>query len=280
MNRVDDSYYTLEEPRNPSPVVVNVPHAGEEFPPEIADSLTLDPRLLLRDVDLAVHRLCARAPALGAALLWTRVSRFVVDLNRHPGDCHHSAQRPGCERPSISYGSRGLFWTETTRGETVLVDKLTPAQVEARMAYYWPYHQKLNQLLEKRRQRFGVAMLIDAHSMPSRGASGHADSGAERPDIVLGDNLGRACDAFVIDPIEDVFRRAGYTVSRNQPYRGGYNTQHYGRPRAGMQALQIEINRRLYMDEERTCYQPQRAQAVKRVMERAIETAVGLETPV
>jgi N-formylglutamate deformylase len=262
-------------PTRPGAVVVNVPHAGEAVPDGITPPPALPSEVLRRDVDLGVERLCANAPRLGAGLLYTHVSRFVVDLNRHPDDVAAAVELPPARRPPVSYGPRGLVWLETTRGEVVLPRKLSPDELDARLAYYHPYHQALAQLLAERKRRHGFAVLLDAHSMPSLGATGQCDAGVSRADIVLGDNLGKACSPELVARVEDVCARAGLSVVRNRPYRGGYDTRYYGRPEKGVHALQIEINRKLYMDEDALRYLPQRAVRVQAVMDDVVEVAVG-----
>ncbi len=114
---------------------------------------------------------------------------------------------------------------------------------------YRPYHQALGDLLAATRAKFGVAVLIDCHSMPSIGGPTDQDKGARRPDFVLGDRFGHACDRRLTDAAEAILRRAGYQVCCNNPYAGGYTTNRYGRPSNGVHGLQIEVNRALYMDE-------------------------------
>jgi len=113
---------------------------------------------------------------------------------------------------------------------------------------YKPYHRSLRRLLTRVHRDFGAAVLVDCHSMPS--TAGAKD---ERPraDVVLGDRYGTSCVPMVSEVVEATFRELGYAVSRNKPYAGGFITEHYGNPAAGLHSVQIEINRALYMDERR-----------------------------
>ena len=276
MNRVDQSFIVIDEPAREAPVVVSVPHAGEVIPDEVAPTIVLPVEQLLPDIDLGVDRLCANASAAGATLMATTISRFVVDLNRHPDDLQGAVVNAPSRQPPVSYGVRGLVWAETTRGESVLAQPLTDAELQARVAYYHPYHAELSERLRSLKATFGRAVLVDVHSMPSRGAPNNNGKRSHRPDIILGDNLGKACDAFVIDPVEDIFRRAGYSVVRNRPYRGGYITRHYGAPRRNIQAIQIEINRKLYMDEQTLDYDDSLAEAVQAVLTDVFNVLVGI----
>ena len=113
--------------------------------------------------------------------------------------------------------------------------------------------------------------------MPSCGAKGHPDSGRDRAEFVLGDNLGKACKAALVETVEEVIGGAGFSAVRNEPYKGGYDTRHYGRPARGVHALQIEINRRLYMDEVTTTFEPERAERVQAVMDQVVEAVVALK---
>src|SRR5690606_23318101 len=116
---------------------------------------------------------------------------------------------------------------------------------------YRPYHARLNELIEETHARFGRALLIDCHSMPSVGGPMDRDPGRRRVDFILGDCFGAACAPVVIGEVESFLRAQGYAVGRNDPYAGGFTTRHYGRPGHGRHARQIEINRGLYMDELR-----------------------------
>lgn len=275
MKGLEHSFIVVRAPADAAPVIVSVPHAGEVIPAEVMPTLALSGEQLRADIDLGVDRLCANAPDLGATLLATTISRFVVDLNRHPDDRYAGVRKAPSRRPPISYGVRGLIWAETTTGEAVLKRPLTDAELRRRTAYYDPYHATLSELVRTYVERFGRVVLADVHSMPSCGAPGKDGARPVRPDVILGDNLGKACDAYVIDPLEDVFRRAGYSVVRNHPYQGGYITRHYGAPRRGVQAIQIEVNRRLYMDEETSSYDSDRAAAVQSVLDAVFAALVG-----
>ena len=143
-------------------------------------------------------------------------------------------------------GGLGTIPRIVSEGEDIYRVKLTWDNANSRITnYYLPYHDGLRQLVADTWRRFGTAILVDCHSMPS--AAGLAGSG--RPDIVLGDRHGTSCSPWITQHLEDALRAHGLKVSRNRPYAGGYITQKYGRPREGVHAIQIEINRMLYMNE-------------------------------
>jgi N-formylglutamate deformylase len=136
-------------------------------------------------------------------------------------------------------------------GESIYRDKLPFSEAEFRVRSCWtPYHDRLSALLTETRKRFGACLLIDCHSMPAHGGRGAP------PDMVLGDAHGTACSGQVTSLVEQTLTAMGYAVRRNDPYAGGYVTRHYGRPREGVHALQIEIARSLYMDESRFARRP------------------------
>jgi N-formylglutamate deformylase len=252
------TYRLVPDDGEMGPLVVSVPHAGTGVPEEDAPLLALEGQALLRDADLFVDRLCAGVPAIGAPLLTASVSRYVLDVNRAPED----VDREVCaelERPH-RVSARGLVWRVTTDGAPVLKRPLTRTELESRIArIHRPYHTKLAALLEERRARFGYALLLDAHSMPSMGRPGHADPGSRRADIVPGDVRGASCSPAITRLLVEHFESAGYAVRPNDPYMGGFITRHHGRPARGVHAIQLELNRDLYMDEEALRYDEEKA---------------------
>lgn len=135
-------------------------------------------------------------------------------------------------------------------GRTIYRGKLSLAEAHNRIANYWrPYHDKLQSLLYRAHQRFGEAILVDCHSMPHEALDNLHRLGAGRPDIVIGDRFGASAAEEVVDRVEQAFAAAGLRVVRNSPFAGAYVTQHYGRPSRNQHAIQIEIDRAIYMNE-------------------------------
>lgn len=251
--------FTFYAPSSVTPLVVSVPHAGLLIPDEARSTLAGDEELLRRDADLFVDRLWRRAPLLGAALLVGRVSRCILDLNRAPDDVDAQVCAPlarlGQESP------RGLVWRLTTAGVPLLSGPLPAEELRRRVEYiHGPYHAALEALLEERRARFGFAVLIDGHSMPSRGPSRRTAAVRRRADVVPGDLGGRSCAPALSAAVVEHFRDEGLEVVCNDPYRGGYITHRHGRPAAGVHAIQIEVNRDLYLCEARGEYLDERAE--------------------
>lgn len=239
--------FSVVEPRGtPTPVVVEVPHAGLAVDPASLATLVAPAHSLGRDADLFVDELFEGAPDEGAALLYSHVSRYVVDLNRAETDIDTLAVEGTPRRNS----PHGLIWRSTTDGRLALMGPLTAHELERRLnVFYRPYHAALQRLLDERVARFGFAILLCAHSMPSRGRDGHLDAGRDRADLVPGSRGRTSAAGIVIDTLDHCGREAGFTIAHDQPYRGGYSTSHYGHPARNVHAVQIEISRRLYMNE-------------------------------
>jgi N-formylglutamate amidohydrolase len=143
-------------------------------------------------------------------------------------------------------------------GRPIMQGKLTLAEAQRRITDYWhPYHERLRALLADSRERFGAAILFDCHSMPHDALNAAPAVCGRRPQVVLGDRFGVACGRWLIEAAEAAFAAAGFAVVRNTPFAGGYITQAYGRPHQGVHALQIEIDRSIYMDEARIERRPE-----------------------
>ncbi|WP_394830896.1 N-formylglutamate amidohydrolase [Pendulispora rubella] len=251
--------FSLIEPeRRESAVVVEVPHAGLDVPATYLANLTAPARSIAQDADLYVDELYADAPLEGATLLVAHTSRYVLDLNRGEDDWDREAvSAPASARSAVPLGPsrmpRGLIWRLTTDGAPALARPLTLAELDERVdRIHRPYHRALWSVLERKREKFGYAVLLAAHSMPSNARTLNGEAGAPRADIVPG-TQGRTTSAPVFIECVDAHARAfGYTVRHDDPYRGGFSARHYGQPHRGLHAVQVELARRLYMD-ERTC---------------------------
>jgi N-formylglutamate deformylase len=243
-----------------TPVVVSVPHAGVEvahFAPALAPSL--DVRC---DADLFVDELYAGSPR--GAFIHANLSRFVCDLNR---DAEDVSPRTVPSHPTArNLDGRGFIWEVTTRGAPALARPLSLEEWLERQAIHAQYHQTIASALERARARFGYAILVDGHSMPSVGHMGHADPGRPRADIVPGDRVGQSCSPALSQLVGDFFRSHNFSVAFNEPYRGGFITAHHGKPAAGVHAIQIEMRRDLYMNETTFARVPEKMQRLKTVL--------------
>lgn len=234
-------------------VVFASPHSGSHYPESILSRSRLSPIILRRTEDAFVDELFADAPRFGAPLISAEFARSFVDLNRaacevdpdmfHDAPPAYRAQRAN-ERVRAGLGCLPRI---AAGGEEIYDAPLPWSEGRSRLAHvHAGYHTALKRLVSAARLLGGGrAVLIDCHSMPSNVRKGARPV----PHIVLGDRFGSACSHRLIAAAERAFRAMGYQVGRNAPYAGGYTTRTYGRPRAGVHALQIEINRALYMDE-------------------------------
>jgi len=245
-------------PKAPAtPLVLSSPHSGNVYPATFVAASRLDPLTLRRSEDAFVDELFAAAPACGAPLLKARFPRAFVDPNREPyeldpgmfaDDLPNYVNRSS---PRVGAGL-GTIARVVASGAEIYDGKLLFAEAEARIErLYRPYHTALGDLLDEAAAKFGRAWLIDCHSMPAIGGPHDRDTGKRRVDFILGDAHGTSCAAWLVEWAESFLRGLGYTVTRNDPFAGGFITRHYGRPAQGRHTLQIEINRRLYMDEDR-----------------------------
>ncbi|HXX69999.1 MAG TPA: N-formylglutamate amidohydrolase [Polyangiaceae bacterium] len=236
-----------------TPVIVEIPHAGLELAPPFLEPLAASARSIARDADLYVDMLYADAPAEGATLLVARTSRYVIDLNRSEGDVDSEVVEGGRVDLRMHHG---LIWRSTSDGERALTRRLTATELNERLELVWrPYHRELAAIVERKRARFGLAIVLAAHSMPSieRGllTSGRDSScpAEQRADVVPGSRGRKSAAAPFISAIEAHAVGIGWTVRHDDPYAGGFTTQHYGRPADDVHAIQVELARRLYLDE-------------------------------
>lgn len=245
----------LRHPASPSvPVIVCSPHSGRHYAPEFLAQSRLALADLRRSEDAFVDELFADAPSCGAPLLALLWPRCYVDVNREPYELDaamFAGPLPGFVNgasPRVRSGF-GAIPAQVAGAGAIYGARLEFAEAERRLAHvYRPYHDALSDLVTATRAAFGFVLVLDAHSMPSSGAAGEHRSSA-LPDLVLGDRFGQSCAEVFVAEAERVLGRAGYAVRRNDPYAGGFTTEFYGRPAQGVHALQVEINRALYMDE-------------------------------
>ncbi len=238
------------------PLVFASPHSGRRYPPEFVAASRLDPVALRRSEDAYVDEIFAGVVAGGAPLVRALFPRAYVDPNREPFELDPAMfadplpDYVNTRSPRVAAGL-GTVARVVTNGEEIYRAPLRFADALDRIRrFYRPYHRALEAVIEETRRRFGTVLLVDCHSMPSVGGPMDRDPGRHRVDFVLGDRRGASCRAEVVDALEAYLRRRGYRVTRNEPYAGGFTTGHYGRPDRGVQAVQIEINRAIYMNEE------------------------------
>jgi N-formylglutamate deformylase len=268
-------FFSVREPAGTeTPVLVEVPHAGLMVEPESLTTLAAPARSLGYDADLYVDDLYADAPLEGATLVTAHISRYVCDLNRAEGDVDSLSVEGGPTRPA----PHGLVWRLTTENQPALTQPLSQKELTRRLQrIYRPYHAALSEILLRKQRRFGHAVLLCAHSMPSRGRVGHSDPGRERADVVPGTRGRTSAAPAVIDAVERAANEFGYSVTHDDPYRGGFTTGCYGRPRDRIHAIQVELSRRLYMDEQTLAKKPKEFERTREYCRTLVARLAGVQ---
>jgi N-formylglutamate deformylase len=253
-DELDPPFETLEPSECRGPVLFNSPHSGSVYPREFLSATRLDMTTLRRSEDSFVDQLVAGGVGRGDPMMRAHFPRCYVDVNREPYELDprmFDGRLPSFANTRSMRVAGGLGTVARVVGDAQeIYGQRIPVDEAIRRieGLYKPYHRALRRLFGRVHRDFGAAVLIDCHSMPS--TAGAKD---ERPraDIVLGDRYGTSCVPAVAEAIESTLRAAGYAVSRNKPYAGGFITEHYGNPAVGLHAIQLELNRALYMDERR-----------------------------
>jgi N-formylglutamate deformylase len=234
-------------------VVFASPHSGRVYPWSFVRRSVLDERTLRSSEDAFVDQLFDFAPKHGAPLLTATYPRAWIDVNRSFDELD-PALIEGLTRqthnPRVASGL-GVVPRVVANGRAIYRGKLTRREADTRIRDVWkPWHDAIQVLLDESHALFGEAVLIDCHSMPHEAIESLSHPRGTRPDIVLGDRFGAAAGSQIVDRIEAAFAATGLRVARNAPFAGAFVTQHYGRPSRGQHAVQIEIDRALYMNEQ------------------------------
>ena len=253
-DELDPPFEVLEPKASLGPVLFNSPHSGSTYPRNFLAACRLDIATLRRSEDSFVDELIAGVVQCGFPLMRAHFPRCFVDVNREPYELDprmFDGRLPSFANTRSMRVAGGLGTVARVVGDAqeIYDQRIAVSEALRRIeGLYKPYHRALRKLFMRLHREFGAAMLIDCHSMPS--ATGAKD---ERPraDLVLGDRYGTSCVAAVAETIEATLRELGYVVSRNKPYAGGFITEHYGNPAVGLHAIQLEVNRALYMAERR-----------------------------
>jgi N-formylglutamate amidohydrolase len=268
-----------------TPLVFASPHSGRWYPDDLLSSSRLDALALRSSEDAHVDALIEAGAAMGAAVLSCNVARAYVDVNREPWDLDPDMFEDALPPYARSQSARvaaglGVIAKVVGEGREIYARKLTFAEAQDRIAgVHAPYHSALAGLIDEAKARFGAAVLIDWHSMPSAAAKAAARRGRGKPDIVLGDRHGAACSRELANLVRREFEAVGRTVAMNAPYAGGYTTAAYGRPTDGVHALQVEIDRGLYLDEATLTPLSDGFERVKRDVDRLVRALVETDWP-
>jgi len=251
---LDPPFEIIEPSEWRGPVVFNSPHSGSVYPRAFLTTSRLDVATLRRSEDSFVDELLLGVVSRGHPLMRAHFPRCYVDVNREPYELDprmFDGRLPSFANTRSMRVAGGLGTVARVVGDAQeIYGQRIPVDDAIRRieALYKPYHRALRRLFTRVHRNFGAAVLVDCHSMPSTAA---AKDERPRADIVLGDRYGTSCAAVMAQTIEATLRDQGYAVCRNKPYAGGFITEHYGNPAVGLHAIQLEINRALYMDERR-----------------------------
>jgi N-formylglutamate deformylase len=234
------------------PFVFNSPHSGRNYTRAFMSQSRLDAMTIRRSEDHYVEELFGAAVSLGAPMLIAHFPRAYLDVNREPYELDprmFSGELPAhVNRNSVRVaGGLGTIPRIVAENMEIYRARLTAEEgLERIEALYKPYHACLRKLIARTHVCFGQAILIDCHSMPG---NIRIPGSPEKPDIVIGDRYGTSASSRLTRAASDILTDLGFATVRNKPYAGGFITEHYGRPARSLHAIQIEVNRSLYVDE-------------------------------
>jgi N-formylglutamate amidohydrolase len=249
---ISPAFQIVEPSQWRAPVIFNSPHSGSVYPPDFLHASRIDLAALRRSEDSFMDELIAGLSDRGFPVVRVHFPRSYVDVNREPYELDprmFTGRLPSFAntRSLRVAGGLGTIPRVVGDGQEIYRDRLNVDDALGRIeTLYKPYHRALRRLINQAHQRFGTVLVVDCHSMPSVGVSRDEPG---RPDVVIGDRYGTSCAAQVPALIETTLERLGYSVGRNKPYAGGFITEHYGNPASGLHAVQLELNRAIYMDE-------------------------------
>ena len=238
--------------RRTTSVVFASPHSGRDYPAAFLKRALLDERQIRSSEDAYIDQLFGSVVDHGAPLLAATAPRAYLDLNRGPDEFDPAlieGVRRRAHNPRVASGL-GVIPRVVANGRAIYRGKITLQEAQRRITDYWrPYHDQLRVLLDESANTFDESILIDCHSMPHEALENVGPPGSPRPHIVLGDRFGASAAPAVVSEVEAAFSAAGFRVARNMPFAGAFITQHYGKPARKQHAVQVEIDRALYMDE-------------------------------
>jgi N-formylglutamate deformylase len=251
------SPFQIIEPTAPKvPIIISIPHCGTEFPDELINDYLPEQVASIDDTDWFLQDLNDFAASMGITVVYAKYSRWVIDLNRDPQSA-----------PLYDDGRliTGLTTTTDFIGNPIYKAGKEPdqAEVERRLkVYFWPYYQKLQQLLEDRKREFGKALLWDAHSIRRMVPTIRKEA---FPEMILGDNDEKSADKKLIEITLSELGK-GYQVNHNDPFKGGHITRYFGDPSNHIHALQLERNKNLYMDDSERKFDVNRANKMREIL--------------
>jgi len=254
-------YKIIEATATNVPIIISIPHCGTEFPEELINDYLPEQIASIDDTDWFLQDLYNFAPAMGITIVYAKYNRWVIDLNRDPESA-----------PLYNDGRliTGLTTTTDFLGNSIYKTGKEPnkEEVERRLkTYYWPYYQKVQELLNERKNQFGKALLWDAHSIRQMVSTIRKEA---FPEMILGDNDEKSADKKLIDITLSNLSK-GFQVNHNDPFKGGHITRYFGKPSENIHALQLERNKNLYMDDSERKFDEKRANKMREVLKSNFE---------
>ncbi|MEM6914278.1 MAG: N-formylglutamate amidohydrolase [Pseudomonadota bacterium] len=262
-----------------TPLIFTCPHAGRDYPRKLLQQALLPLETLRRSEDAYVDQLIPRGASESVPVVTARFPRVFVDLNRSPRELDPLLFQGPLDDAAESRSNRviagfGVIPKLAADGRQIYPTRLPSTEAKSRLKNcFAPYHKSVSSLIEEAKIRFSQVLVVDWHSMPST-----AGGAAKLPDIVLGDLFGAACRNSDAALWEDAFRAEGFDVARNTPYAGGYVASHYGNPKDGVGVLQIEINRGLYLDENRVA-RSRHFKGFAQQLAKVVDRVLGFHSP-
>lgn len=247
------AYHLTHPEKRTTSVVFASPHSGRDYSWSFLRKTRLNEHSIRSSEDAFVDRLFDIAPKYGAPFIKAGAPRAYIDLNRNSDELDPAlieGVRKTGHNPRVASGL-GVIPRVVANGQAIYHGKLSQTEAQRRIEDYWhPYHRALAGQMDQAALMFGQAILVDCHSMPHEAMDNFAPAGVRRPEVVIGDRFGASSRSDIVERVEEAFRNIGLHVVRNTPFAGAYIAQHYGRPGKGRHALQIEIDRSLYMNEQ------------------------------
>ncbi|MEE9364164.1 MAG: N-formylglutamate amidohydrolase [Cellulophaga sp.] len=249
------------------PIIISVPHSGTKFPVEIKNNYKKRMRQHLDDTDWYVHWLYKFASEMGITILKANLSRWVIDLNRNAESAplYTDGRLITSNTPITDFYGNKIYKSE----------KLEPnadEKLRRLKTYYWPYYKQIEALLEARKKQFGKVLLWDAHSIRHKVSTIQADP---FPDMILGNNDEQTADATLIKAALNGLQSGEFDVNHNTPFKGGHITRYFGNPENNVHALQLEMNKILYMDDNEITYNKERADKVITVLQKTMQNLIA-----
>jgi len=244
------------------PIIISVPHAGTKFPPELKSHYKKRMRKFIDDTDWYVHKLYNFAPKLGITIIKANLSRWVIDLNRDPESAplYNDGRLITTCTPTTDFFGNNIYKSKKNEPD--------PTEKHRRLhQYYWPYYKQIEALIQERKRQFGKVLLWDAHSIRHKVSTIQKEA---FPDMILGDNDETTAHQELITNALKYLQSGTCGVSHNTPFKGGHITRYFGKPENNVHALQLEMNKILYMDDNEITYNVKRAAEVKAVLEKTI----------